>query len=220
MSNITDTQTNSISIKHFAYHGHTILENASMHFESGTINALIGANGCGKSTFLSIVTKERKAVGFTMDFKGNLGYVPQDNPLLNESSGYDNLLLWYKGSKKELDKELDSPLINMLGIKEYIKKPVKKMSGGMKKRISIAIALINKPDLLILDEPSSALDLICKKDIRDYLLEYKKSGGTVIITTHDEEELAICDNIFLIKNKTIVKMNEKLTGDELVKAIS
>ncbi len=191
----------NISVGRFSYKGNTILENVSMDVEYGTINALIGANGCGKSTLLSIITKEKKAQKFKSDFKGSIGYVPQENPLLQDSTGYDNLLLWFKGSKKEFDSALNSPLISMLGIKDYLKKPVKKMSGGMKKRISIAIALINNPDLLILDEPSAALDLIGKSDIRNYLIKYKETGGTVIITTHDEEEISICDNIYIIKNR-------------------
>lgn len=212
----------SIKLDKFAYRGNSILENVDFSIVPGTINAIIGENGCGKSTLLSIITGERKAPAFSMSFKdkSKIGYVPQDNPLLNDSTGYDNLLLWYKGSKKEFNKELDSPLIKMLGINEYIKKPVKNLSGGMKKRLSIAIALLKKPELLILDEPSAALDLICKEDIKNYLLEYKKAGGTVIITTHDEDELAICDNIFVIKNKTITKLEEKLKGEALVKAIT
>lgn len=210
----------TIKLKEFKYKHNIILKDVDFSFEEGTINSLIGANGCGKSTLLSVIAGERKAAGFSNTFKGKIGYVPQENPLLNDSSGYDNLFLWYKGSKKQFESELNSPLIKMLGINEYIKRPVKKLSGGMKKRISIAIALINKPDFLILDEPSAALDLICKKDIRDYLMAYKNQGGTVLITSHDEEELAICDNTFIIKNKSIIKSPVKLHGDELVKAIS
>lgn len=209
----------NIKLKKFRYKNNIVLENVDFSFKEGTINALIGANGCGKSTLLSVIAGERKAPGFENTFKGKIGYVPQENPLLNDSTGYDNLFLWYKGNKKSFNEELESPLIKMLGIKDYIKRPIKKLSGGMKKRISIAIALINKPDLLILDEPSAALDLICKKDIRDYLLAYKKAGGTVIITTHDEEELAICDNAFIIKNKAILKTSSKLKGDELVEML-
>lgn len=214
----------SIKLNKFAYRGNLILEDVDIQIKPGTINAVIGANGCGKSTLLSIITGERKTPDFSMHVSGNdklnIGYVPQDNPLLAETTGYDNLLLWYKGSKKSFNEELKSPLIQMLGINEYIKKPIKKLSGGMKKRISIAIALLNKPNLLILDEPSAALDLVCKKDIRNYLTEYRKSGGTVIITTHDEEELDLCDNIFIIKNKHLIKLENKLKGDELVKAIT
>ena len=107
----------------------------------------------------------------------------------------------------------------MLNLNDFLNIPVKKMSGGMKKRISIAIALINKPQMLILDEPSSALDLLCKEDIRNYLINYKKSGGTVLITSHDEDELSLCDNTFLIKEHTIKSIKGAISRKELIDEI-
>lgn len=211
-----------IKFKSFSYRNKVILEDVDINFQTASINGIIGANGSGKSTLLSILNKEKKAKDYSsnIDFKTmSVGYVPQDNPLLEDSTGYDNLLLWYKGTRSEFKKALESPLISMLGIKDYIKLPVKKMSGGMKKRISIAIAVINNPSLLILDEPSAALDLIAKKDIKDYLLSYKKSGGTVIITSHDEDELSICDQIYLIAGKSIKQAPLNMNSEQLVKLL-
>ena len=74
------------------------------------------------------------------------------------------------------------------------------MSGGMKKRLSIGCAVANHPRLLILDEPSAALDLICKQSIQSYLRAYKRNGGMILLATHDEEELKLCDKWYILKN--------------------
>ena len=105
----------------------------------------------------------------------------------------------------------------MLGIDNFLKKPVKKLSGGMKKRVSLAIALINEPTVLIMDEPSAALDLPCKSDMHMYLRKFISLGRSVIITTHDEDELDLCDVLYCIKDTHLVKVDNKLRGDDLVK---
>ena len=75
------------------------------------------------------------------------------------------------------------------------------MSGGMKKRLSIAIALLNKPKLLMMDEPSAALDIKCRHTIKEYINYYiKELDGTVLLASHDENELKICNKLFLLNN--------------------
>ena len=88
----------------------------------------------------------------------------------------------------------------MLGIGEFIGKRVSKLSGGMKKRLSIGCAMAKRPPVLLLDEPTAALDLQCKQDIAAYLRAYRQSGGIVLLTTHEESELKLCDSWYILKN--------------------
>ncbi len=203
----------------FAYSKKNVLNDISFEVKPGTCVGIIGANGCGKSTLLSLITGsfKPKSGKITINSDVNLGYVPQENPLLPDLSAYDNLLLLYKGSKKQLNEELKNELVSMLGIDNFLKKPVKKLSGGMKKRVSLAIALINEPTVLIMDEPSAALDLPCKSDMHMYLRKFISLGRSVIITTHDEDELDLCDVLYCIKDTHLVKVDNKLRGDDLVK---
>jgi ABC-type multidrug transport system ATPase subunit len=145
-----------------------------------------------------------------------LGYVPQTDPLIPELSVFDNLLLWYKGRRTDFGGAILTPSIAMLGIEGFLKKPVKALSGGMRKRVSIATALINEPEILILDEPASALDLCYKADIRGYLKEYQSAGHTVIMSTHDAEDLDICDRLYLLKDGEINETDKAIRGAELL----
>ena len=88
----------------------------------------------------------------------------------------------------------------MLGIDVFLNTSVKKLSGGMKKRVSIGCSVAHSPDILLLDEPGAALDLVCKDAISKYLTLLKKMGKTVLISTHDVQEIAICDKLFILKN--------------------
>ena len=186
------------------------LKDVSFTAEEGQCIGILGKNGSGKSTLLSILAGVLPADGgeFLLDgeslFKkdklhaGNVGYIPQGTPLLEELSAYDNLLLWY--GKKEMKRELEDGVLKLLGIDEFIKVPVHKMSGGMKKRLSIGCAVAKRPPVLLLDEPTAALDLVCKEAIAEYLTRYKKAGGILFLTTHDSLELSLCDRLYILKN--------------------
>ena len=213
----------------FSYGKRKILDNIGFSMESGKCYALLGANGCGKSTLMTILAGSRKAASGTLSFPDGtvcnlkssgrsslIGYVPQENPLINTLNGYDNLLLWYKGSGSELKKTIKSDLIQMLGIDSYLKRTVSKLSGGMKRRLSIAIGLINSPKILLLDEPSAALDLPCKQDIAKYLDEYNKKGGTILLTTHEEAELSLCDRYMILKGGNITEHEPGMPVDKLI----
>lgn len=194
------------------FHGKKeVLKGISFSLEKGQCIGIIGANGTGKSTLLSILAGVRRPDSGQLLFQGEdlflkqnkkrlrkiSGYVPQDNPLMEELSVFDNLKLWYI-DKKRLEEELKSGVLSDFGLEEYLKVPVNKLSGGLKKRVNIACAIAEDPDLLIMDEPTQALDMICKKDIMDYMEKCKKCGKSIIFTTHDETEFKICDKLFLL----------------------
>ena len=193
------------------YGRRTILDRISLDVPQGSCVGILGENGCGKSTMLSILagTLRRDEGEFFCggeDLFQNrrfhaktVGYVPQGTPLLEELTAMDNLRLWYP-DRRQINYELENCVLGMLGIREFLKVPVSKMSGGMKKRLSIGCAVAHQPEILLLDEPSAALDLICKERIASYLLEFKRRGGTVLLTTHDIQELPLCDSLYILKN--------------------
>lgn len=149
-------------------------------------------------------------------FRTMTGYVPQENPLIPELIVYDNLRLWYPDAK-QLKQELEQGFLSLLGIQNYVKEQVGKLSGGMKKRVSIGIAMAGTPPVLLLDEPSAAIDLVCKEDIRCYLQAYIRRKGTVVITTHEESELALCDKLYVMKGGKLTQIDRDLRGADLVK---
>lgn len=208
-----------------------VLKGASLEAEQGQCVAIVGLNGSGKSTLLSILAGVQRADKGTALVNGidifkeknaagkMIGYVPQENPLIQDLTVKDNLRLWYCDSPLDMERELKEGFLKILGIDKMLKTPVKKLSGGMKKRVSIGISMWADPAVLILDEPSAALDLVAKKDIRDYLKLYMKRGGTVLIATHDEDELDICDKIYVVSQGILKETSRELRGDRLLEEI-
>ncbi len=192
------------------YKKNTILKDINLTAENGKCIGLLGSNGSGKSTLLSILAGITKPDNGTFFYEGAdllqestlraklVGYVPQGTPLLEELSAWDNLSLWY--THTQLKEELDHGVLAMLGIDEFKKTPVYKMSGGMKKRLSIGCAVAHKPKILLLDEPSAALDLICKEKIAQYLENFKREGNIILLATHDLQELNLCDELYILKH--------------------
>lgn len=187
-----------------------VLKDICLEASGGSCIGILGRNGSGKSTLLSTLAGVQPGNGgsFLCDGKDLLqdsalrsqlvGYVPQGTPLIEELSAKDNLRLWY--TRQQMEQELDSGVLKMLGIDEFLKTPVCKMSGGMKKRLSIGCAVSNRPPILLLDEPTAALDLVCKESIAEYLRRYKRSGGLLLLTTHDILELELCDAWYIIRD--------------------
>ncbi len=192
-----------------------VLTSIDMKTESGKCIGILGKNGCGKSTLFSILAGVNKQDGGSFSYDGNdllkdkklrakkVGYVPQGTPLFEELSAYDNLLLWYE--PEQIEKELSDGILGILGIDKFLKVRVSRMSGGMKKRLAIGCAVAHDPEILLLDEPSAALDLICKERISIYLKNFKSKGGIILLATHDAGELEMCDDIYIMKNGVLEK---------------
>ena len=206
-----------ISIENISkkYRSKEVLSLVSFEAESGMQVGIVGKNGIGKSTLLSILAGVNKADGGKFLYEGRdlladkelrnkvCAYIPQEMSLISELSARDNLRMWY--SDKALKKELSEGFLKTLGIDQFLKVNVRKMSGGMKKRLSIGCAIYADPRVLILDEPTASLDLECKGIINDYLDAFKKRGGIVVLATHDEKEIENCDALYLLKDKEMNK---------------
>lgn len=200
--------------------------------QKGQIIGIVGANGCGKSTLLQILA------GLRLPDEGNIyldgqqvkgsagrslllrytGYVPQESNLIPEISVGDNLFLWYR-DKHKMKQELESGFLHIMGIDKMYGIKAEHLSGGMKKRVSIGCALADSPVILLLDEPNAALDLPGKEQLREYFLQYQKMGGTVILATHDESDLEICDKVYVLRQGCISEIDRTLRGKELVEKL-
>jgi len=221
----------NITIKdiHKKYGKKQVLQGIDLCIEAGECVGILGGNGCGKSTLLSILAGIQPADRGEFLLNGNdlfrypgqrsrlVGYVPQGTPLIEELTAYDNLLLWY--SKDQMKQDLSDGFLGLLGIEGFLKTPVSKLSGGMKKRLSIGCAISGHPPVLLLDEPMAALDLACKQDISAYIKAHKEKGGIVLMATHDVLEIALCDKWYIMKDGRLTRFD--YTGDleELVKSL-
>ncbi len=196
------------------------LKNISLQVESGDFYALLGPNGAGKSTAIgiisSLVTKTSGLVeilGIDIDknhslAKKKLGVVGQEvnfnqfetvYQVLSHQAGY------YGMSSKEVVKNTHYYL-KALGLWDKRNEQGRNLSGGMKRRLMVAKALVNNPDLLILDEPSAGVDIELRRSLWDFLKEINNQGTTIILTTHYLEEAEkLCKNISIIDEGSIVK---------------
>ena len=210
-----------------------VLQDVSLQAQGGQCIGILGANGCGKSTLLSILAgiqrPDRGAIRLNgTELSGKkirrslscvVGFVPQEPPLMAELSAYDNLRLWYCQSPLSLEKELQEGFLAILGIPDFLKVPVRHMSGGMKKRLSIGCSIAMSPQVLLLDEPGAALDLQCKEYIETYLREYRSQGNLILIATHEEREIALCDQLFLLKNGILSPLSYQGDIHQIAKAL-
>lgn len=196
--------------------------------ECGERITIVGKNGCGKSTLLQIMAGALKADGGSIRYFGKdicknpgavrryCGYVPQDNPLLEELSVKDNLYLWAKDKGDGYEN-----VIRQFGLKEILNMPVEKLSGGMKRRLSIACALLHLPSVLLLDEPTTALDLFYKDSIQRWMNQYRNMNGIIVMTTHDEMEILSADRCLVMREGRVAELEKsELTINNIKKIIA
>ena len=184
-----------------------VLKGVSLNIEEGECVGIIGPNGSGKSTLLSIIVGALKPTSGNREVDGSIGYVPQENALIEELTVKDNLEFWAAASNKTVEQIFEMQYFKeVLGLDTMLNERVCNLSGGMKKRVNIGIALINDPQYIILDEPCSALDIIYKNEVVNYLMELKKANKSIIYTSHSGDEIEkLCDRMCILKQGTIVK---------------
>ncbi len=195
-----------------------VVDHIEIYVKRGELVSILGPNGAGKTTLIKILTtvlkpdegtalingidvlKEASAI------KSIIGTVPQDYVFYEELSAEENLIFFgsmHGFPKKELELEAKK-ILKRLGLANR-KDKTRNFSGGMKRRLNIAIALIMKPDILFLDEPSAGLDPQAKHVVWDYIKELKKGGKTIILTTHDMYEAEmLSDRVLIVNNGKIL----------------
>ena len=171
--------------------------------------SILGANGTGKSTLLKILSGVLRPNAGRFLWQGedllrnsrfrasSVAYVPQGTPLIEELSARDNLRLWYE--PEALARSLDDGVLRRLGLDEFLQTQASQLSGGMRKRLSIGCALARDPTILLLDEPTAALDLVAKERILCCFEDFRQNGGLLVIASHDPWELELCDDWRLLR---------------------
>lgn len=183
------------------------LSNVSIEFERGKIYGIVGRNGSGKTVLFKTmigflkptggrVVIDGKEIGKDTDFADNIGIIIETPGFLSAYSGYKNLE--YLASIKNLigEKEIRESM-ERVGLDPNSKKKVGKYSLGMRQRLGIAQAIMENPDILILDEPMNGLDNEGVEDVREILLNLKAEGKSIILASHNKEDIeALCDEVY------------------------
>ena len=194
------------------YGNHLAVNNIHLQFEKGTFNAILGPNGAGKSTTISIL------IGLKQPTQGEIIYEPgtkigvvfQTSVLDEMLTVRENLTIrarQYKGLKPNRV----SDLIDRLGLSAFQKQKYGTLSGGQKRRVDIARALLHGPDLLFLDEPTTGLDIQTRKSIWDLLYQLQREEGmTVVLTTHYLDEADEADQIYIVDHGKVIAQGSAL----------
>ena len=198
----------------------TVLDNINLTFDKGKIYGLVGKNGCGKTMLLrgicGFITASQGEIIINNIKVGNgkfapsFGTVIENTELYNNLTAFENLSLLSSFSKNRVDKEVINYWIKRFGLEPTSKKKYGEFSLGMRQRLSLAQAFMEQPELIVLDEPTNALDEKGIKEFHEIALEAKNDGATIIIASHSKEDIDIlCDKIFCMENGKITKEFEK-----------
>lgn len=193
-----------------------ILQDISAVFETGKIHGLIGRNGSGKTVLMKCICGFMKPtsgevfvggkqIGKEVDFAPDTGVIIETPGFVPFYSGYRNLKI-LAGLNHKIGKEEIEEAMRTVGLDPKLKRHVKKYSLGMRQRLGIAQAIMEKPKLLILDEPFNGLDKEGVEQMRTYFLELKKQGVTILLSSHTSEDIKLlCDTVTeMEKGKTVI----------------
>ena len=193
-----------------------VLNDINLSIGSGELLGLLGPSGSGKTTLiraiLGALTCDAGEVVITgkvmpnRDIARTIGYMPQNDALYSEISGRDNLMFFggLMGLKGEELRSAVADMLQFVNLHREGSKAVMHYSGGMKKRLSLAVALLHDPDILLLDEPTVGIDPLLRKTVRDEFHRLRKNGKTLIITTHVMDEAERCKRVALLHNGSII----------------
>jgi len=203
----------------------------SFDVKQGEIFSLLGPNGAGKTTTISMLATllrpdqgdalimEHSILKDPMRVKAALGYVPQEIALYEDLSARENLVFWgkmYGLRGSDLRKRVDE-VLETIGLSERAGERVSKFSGGMKRRVNIGVALLHKPQVIYMDEPTVGIDPQSRRNILDSVVSLKDQGMTVLYTTHYMEEAQeLSDHIAIMDHGELIACG---THEELVKIV-
>jgi ABC-2 type transport system ATP-binding protein len=215
-----------------------VVKGVTFSVKKGEAFGLLGPNGAGKSTTISMICGllpynegEITVGGFSvkdrpLEIKRKIGVVPQDIALYPTMSARDNLLFWgkmYGLSGPDVKKRADE-VLDFVGLHDRAKDKIETFSGGMKRRINIGAALMHKPELLIMDEPTVGIDPQSRNHILETVKELNKEGMTIIYTSHYMEEVEfLCERIGIIDHGEVIAIGTKddlcnrLSGGTIIK---
>lgn len=196
---------------------HEILKDINLEIDKPGIYGFIGRNGSGKSVFFKTLVGLMVPSSGTINIFGDAiekGKFPKDlgalldtSGFLKQYSGYRNLKILASILNKINDEEIKN-ILELVGLDSNDTRPVSKYSLGMKQRLGIAQAIMENPQLLILDEPMNALDEIGIQDIRNLLINLKSKGVTILLASHNSEDIQLlCDSVYKIEKGTLISVS-------------
>lgn len=185
----------------------TVLRNVNIQFQEGKIYGIVGRNGSGKTVLFKIIAGflkpsdgqvkvYGKEVGRDKDFADEIGIIIENPGFLRGYTGYQNLK-YLAGIRKIIGKQEIRDSMEKVGLDPDSRKKVGKYSMGMKQRLAVAQAIMEDPQILLLDEPMNGLDNQGVEDVRKILLRLKEEGKTIILASHNREDIEIlCDEVY------------------------
>ena len=201
------------------YGSFTAIDGVDLTLEEGRIYGLLGRNGAGKTTIMQLLTGQifpnagelevfgRDPHTQGAEIRARLGVVPQDNTLDGMLTVFENLVVYagYFGMKKKAAKAKAAELLEFVQLSSRAKDQVNELSGGMQRRLAIARSLINEPELVILDEPTTGLDPQARHLVWERLFQLKHRGVSILLTTHymDEAE-QLCDRLVVMDEGRVI----------------
>ncbi|PIR04479.1 MAG: ABC transporter [Candidatus Magasanikbacteria bacterium CG11_big_fil_rev_8_21_14_0_20_39_34] len=217
---------NALEIKNFTkkYENFVAVDNLSLEIKKGEFFGFLGANGAGKTTTIHCITGINtitdgsiKVFGIDVDkeykkARTKVGLSPQEFNI--DIFLTIEKILWYNGGlfnmkKEEREKRIEE-LLKILELETHRKKQFRQLSGGLKRRVMLARALMHDPDLLILDEPTAGVDVELRHELWEYLKKINAAGKTILLTSHYLEEVELlCNRIAIIDNGKIIAVGDK-----------
>ena len=201
-----------------------VLNNINVKFSNGHIYGIIGRNGSGKTVLLKcicgflkpttgVISVNHEIVGKDIDFPENLGFIIETPGFLLNYSGYKNLK-YLASIRKKIDGNEIKESMSLVGLDSADKKHVGKYSLGMRQRLGIAQAIMEKPDILVLDEPMNALDKNGVEEMRRLFLKMKSEGKLILLTSHNREDIEIlCDEVYEMEEGILNKLKENTVNE-------
>ncbi|EMW5544948.1 TPA: ABC transporter ATP-binding protein [Enterococcus faecium] len=191
------------------YGQHIAVNQLNIKISAGKLTGYLGTNGAGKSTTIQMLTKTLTPSSGEIVYSNHkqriaMGVVFQNSVLDNELTVFDNLILRGK-MYQTIEKKTIISLMKKTGVFLFAKKKYGQLSGGMRRKVDITRALINQPDILFLDEPTTGLDPQSRKEIWELLNELKQNGLGIFLTTHYLEEAEFADYIYILEKGKIVE---------------
>jgi ABC-2 type transport system ATP-binding protein len=192
--------------------GRTVLDGISLEIAAGRITGLLGPSGCGKSTLMrSIVGVQRVAGGNVLvlgqeagvpELRRRVGYVTQAPSVYADLTVRQNLV--YFARVVSAPRDAVDGVVETVDLADYAGTPVGRLSGGQRARVSLAVALLGKPDLLVLDEPTVGLDPVLRRELWHTFRNLAEGGVTLLVSSHVMDEADRCDDLVLMRDGAVI----------------
>jgi ABC-2 type transport system ATP-binding protein len=202
--------------------GNRVLPGISLEVQRGVVTGLLGPSGSGKSTLLRAIVGVQIVTSGDVDVLGEpagspslrhrVGYMTQAPSVYGDLSVRENVL--YFARVLGVEAEAADAILERVSLTEFSGQLVGRLSGGQRARVSLATALLNDPDLLVLDEPTVGLDPVLRRELWEFFHELAESGTTLLVSSHVMDEAARCDRLVLLREGSVLA---DLTPDELLR---